>query len=165
MVTLTYVARVNSSIPDTLTEITNTAIIQANEGSTTGNVITVSPTPTLTLPLEDYADVSMSKAVSSNEITIGETFSYTITLTNSGNLDATGVVITDVLPDNFVISSITALTNGVLTTFGASDYTVDPVTNTLTLPDASSLLTITVPASTTTGDGTTVVTITGSITA
>lgn len=165
LATITYIARVGSAISETLTEITNIATIQANEGSVTGNLITVSPSPTLTLPLEDYADVSMSKAVSTNEISVGEIFSYTITLTNSGNLDATGVIITDVLPENFVISSITSLTNGVLTTFSSSDYVVDSATNTLTLPDTSSSLSIIVPASTTAGDGTTVITITGSITA
>ncbi|MBQ8425408.1 MAG: DUF11 domain-containing protein [Clostridia bacterium] len=165
LATLTYIARVNSGISETITEITNAATIQANEGSSTGQIIQVTPTPSVTIPLEDYADVSMTKSVSTNEITVGETFSYTITLSNSGNLDATGVVITDVLPANFVISSITTLTNGVLTTFETGDYTLDPTTNTLTLPNTSSALTITVPASTTTGDGTTIVTITGSITA
>jgi len=165
LATLTYVARVSSSILDSLTEITNTATIQANEGSSTGPVISVTPSPSITLPLEDYANVTMSKTVSTNEITVGETFSYTITLANSGNLDATGVIVTDVLPNNFVISSITSVTNGTLTTFTTSDYTIDPVTNTLTLPNTSSALSIIVPASTITGDGTTIITITGSITA
>ena len=165
LATLTYVTRVSSSILDTVTEITNTATIQANEGSSTGPIIQVTPSPSVTIPLEDYADISMTKSVSTNEITVGETFSYTITLSNSGNLDATGVIITDVLPTNFVISSITALTNGILTTFGTGDYTIDPTTNTLTLPNTSSALTITVPASTVSGDGTTIITITGSITA
>ena len=145
--TLTYITRVSSSISDTITEITNIATIQANEGSSTGNIIQVTPSPSVTIPLEDYADISMSKSVSTNEITVGETFSYTITLSNSGNLDATGVIITDVLPTNFTISSITALTDGVLTTFQPSDYVIDPLTNTLTLPDTSSPLSITVPAS------------------
>lgn len=164
LATLTYVARVNSGISDDVTEITNTATIQANEGSSTGSLISVSPSPTVTLELEDYANVTMSKSVSTNEITVGETFSYTITLSNSGNLDATGVIITDILPTNFTISSITSVTNGVLTTFDTGDYTVDPTTNTLTLPNTSSAQTITVPATTSAGDGTTIVTITGSIT-
>ena len=165
LATITYIAKVNSALASTITSITNTATIQANEGSSTGDLITVTPSPTITLNLADFADVSILKSVSADSIVIGETFSYTITLSNQGNLDATGVVITDILPTNFVISSITSVTNGVQTTYSASDYTVDASTNTLTLPNTSSALSITVPAATSLGNGTTVITITGSITA
>ena len=159
--TIIYSARVNSTISDTITELTNTASIQANEGSSTGPVLILSPSPSLTLPLEDFANLTMSKTVSTNEITIGETFSYVITLSNSGNLDATGVVVTDTLPLNFSIFSITSVTNGVLTTYSPTDYTIEPSTNTLTLPSDTSSLSIIVPAATPLGNGTTTITITG----
>lgn len=163
--TITYIAQVNSTLPSSIESITNTANIQANEGSTTGNIISVTPSPNLTLPVEDFASITMNKTVSSNTININEPFSYFITLNNSGNLEATNVIIKDVLPTNFVISSITSLSGGIQTTFPSSDYDLDTSTNTLTLPNISSANSITVPAATTTGDGTTIVTINGTITA
>lgn len=160
--TLVFVARVSSALDDSVESITNTATITANEGSTTGDSISVTPSPTVSISRGEFADVTLTKSVSSAQVTSGETFSYTITLSNSGNLDATGLIITDTLPDGFVISSITSETNGTVTTFSASDYEVDTSTNTLTLPSGSTL-SITVPASSGGTSGTTVVTITGAI--
>lgn len=160
--TIVFVARVSSGLASDVTSIENTATITAREGSETGDEISVTPSPTTTVERGDFAEVSLVKDVSSSQVTSGETFSYKITLTNSGNLDATGVVITDTLPDNFTIETITSETNGVTTTFSASDYSVDSSSNTLTLPSGSSL-SITVPASSDGTSGQTVVTITGSI--
>lgn len=160
--TIVFVARVSSGLASDVTSIENTATITAREGSETGDEISVTPSPTTTIERGDFAEVSLVKDVSSSQVTSGETFSYKITLTNSGNLDATGVVITDTLPDNFTIETITSETNGVTTTFSASDYSVDSSSNTLTLPSGSSL-SITVPASSDGTSGQTVVTITGSI--
>lgn len=160
--TITFIARVSSGLDSSVESITNTATITANEDSTTGTSITVSPNPTVTISRGEFADVTLTKDVSSSQITTGETFSYKITLSNSGNLDATGIIITDTLPDGFVIDSIISETDGVTTTFSASDYSVDSSTNTLTLPSGSTL-SITVPASSNGVNGTTVVTITGSI--
>lgn len=159
---ITYVARVSSGLAEDTDTITNSATITANEGSTTGTLITVSPNPSVSVSRGEFADVTLSKSVSASQITSGETFSYTIDLSNSGNLDATGVVITDTLPENFTISSVTSETNGVTTTFSASDYTIDASSNTLTLPTGSTL-SITVPAASDGTNGTTRVIITGSI--
>ena len=143
--TIAFLVRVNSSLSNDVTEITNSTEISANEGSPTGTIITLSPNPSVTIPLEEYASVSITKSVSDTNISEGEPFSYTLELENSGNLPATGVVITDVLPNNFVISSITSTTNGITTTFAPTDYSVDPTTNTLTLPTNPGIE-ITVPA-------------------
>lgn len=160
--TITYVARVSSSLGEDVETIVNTASISANEGSTSGTSISVTPSPSFTLSRGEFANVTISKNVSSSQVTQGETFSYTLTLSNSGSLDATGVVITDTLPTGFEIESVTSRTNGVTTTFSASDYTVESSTNTLTLPTGSSL-SITVPGAVGGVNGTTVITITGSI--
>lgn len=162
--TISFIARVNSTLSDLVTTITNTATIQANSGSTSGAVISVTPSPTYTLEAQEYANVTMTKTASTNQITVGESFNYIITLVNNGTLDATGVVITDILPTNFAITNITSLSNGVQTTFDSSDYTLESSTNTLTLPSVSSSKSITVPGATTSGDGVTTITITGSIT-
>ena len=160
--TITFVMRVSAAIDPTVDSITNTATISANEGSASGPVILVAPNPTATITLEDFASLTINKAVSADEISPNETFSYTISLENTGNLDANGVIVTDVLPTGFSVSSITALTDGVLTTYEPDEYSVDPSTNTLTLPVGTGPE-ITVPAATSTETGLTVITVTGSI--
>ncbi len=160
--TLTFVMRVNPSLSGDVTEIINTATISANEGSTSGAVITVDPAPTSTITLEDFALVTIDKAVSSNEVFPGQAFDYIITLENSGVLNAEGVVVTDVLPDGFVVNSITATSNGTQTTYNTGDYTIEPATNTLTLPTGSGAE-IVVPAAVGGVNGVTVVQITGTI--
>ena len=160
--TVTFVMRVSAGLDSTVESITNTATITANEGSVTGTLISVSPAPTATITLEDFASLTINKTVSADEISPNETFSYTISLENSGNLDANGVIVTDVLPEGFSVSSITALTNGVLVTYAADEYSVDAATNTLTLPVGTGAE-ITVPAATATETGLTVITVTGSI--
>ena len=159
---ITYVARVNSSLPQEIESITNTVIVSANEGSVTGQQIVVNPNPTTTITRAEYAEVQVTKNVSVSEVSVGDTFSYTLTLSNSGNVDATGVIVTDTLPEGFVISSITSLTGGIQRVFQPTEYSVDPSTNTLTLTTGS-VETITVPAAVNGNSGTTVITITGSI--
>ena len=160
--TVDFLVRVNSAISNDVSEITNESTISANEGSATGPVLTLSPNPTVTILRDEYASVSITKSVSDANIAEGEPFSYTLELENSGNLPATGVVITDILPAGFVISSITSTTNGVTTTFSPADYTVDPTTNTLTLPTNPDVE-ITVPAFSEGGVGLTTVVINGQI--
>ena len=158
----TFVARVSSSLDETVDTIVNTATISANEGSETGNIISVNPSPSYTLVRGEFADVTLTKNVSSTQISSGEEFSYTITLSNSGNLEAMGVILTDTLPEGFTVSSITSETNGIVTTYSAGDYTIDTASNTLILPTGTDI-TLSVPASTGGLSGTTIVTITGSI--
>ena len=158
---ITYVARVNSSLSQDVELITNTVIVSANEGSTTGQQIFVNPNPTASLPRAEYAEVQITKNVSVNEVSVGDTFSYTLTLSNSGNVDATGVIVTDTLPEGFVIDSITSITGGIQRVFQPTEYTVDGA-NTLTLTTGSTE-TISVPAAVNGNNGTTIITITGSI--
>lgn len=160
--TVDFLVRVNSGIAADVDEIINTSSISANEGSPTGPVLTLDPNPSVTLPREEYASVTITKSISDTNITEGEEFSYTLELENSGNLPANAVVITDVLPTGFVISSITMTTGGVTTTFATTDYTVDSATNTLTLPTNPDVE-ITVPASTGGAVGLTTIVITGQI--
>ena len=160
--TITFVMRVSAGLDSSVESITNTASITANEGSVAGDVISVDPAPTATITLEDFALVTINKSVSADEILPGEVFSYTISLENSGNLNANGVVVTDVLPGGFDINSITAVTNGVQTIYSPGEYSVDPTTNTLTLPVGSGAEII-VPAATASGSGLTTITITGTI--
>lgn len=158
-----YMATVSDTIPSTVTSITNNQTVTAREGSVTGTLLTVSPTPSATTTLDSYADLSIVKSTDSSSVTSGDALTYQFTITNSGNVEATDVVLTDQLPTGFTITSITSTTDGVTTTYSSSDYTLNATTNTLTLPNSTGTP-ITVPAATTSGNGTTVINVTGTIT-
>lgn len=162
-VTITYIAQVVSALDDSVDSITNTASALAHEGSDTGEIITTDFPASVTVEKDNYALITVTKSVSDNEISEGEQFGYSLILENSGNMPANGVTITDTLPSGFVISSITSESNGSIITFDESAYSVDPSTNTLTLPTAESGVIITVPASSEQGDGVVTITINGSI--
>lgn len=159
--TLTYVAKAPNSFVPVGTTIDNSAIINAHVGSAEGELITVDPVPESVVQVADFADVTISKSSSESDVTIGENFNYVFTLTNTGNIEATDVVLTDRLPDNFAIDSIVSETGGVETSFNESDYLIDELKNTLTLPTSDK--TITVPAAQDLFNGITTITITGHI--
>ena len=160
--TITYVARVSLTLSESISSITNTATISANEGSSSGELISLDSDLSHTISRAEYAELTVNKQVSESEIVTGQSFSYIITLSNSGSLEANGVIITDTLPEGFVISEITSNTGDTTTTFSTDDYTIEPTTNTLTLPTGGAL-SIFVPASSEGVSGTTIVTITGAI--
>ena len=162
-VIFSYVAKVKGSIDSSIEEIVNEATVVGHETSVAGPTITVDPAPNLTIPKADYAEVTIKKSVDKENIFVGDPLTYTFRLENSGNTEATGVVITDNLPEKFTITSVTSETNGVSTTFEATDYSLDAA-NKLVLP-TSVTKTISVPASTAAGSGLTTVTIVGQITA
>ena len=103
--TLTITATVNApttagALPATQT---NTATVTGadepdpNPGNNTG-------TATLT-PL--YADLAVTKTVDNPQPDVGDTITYTVTLTNNGTATATGVEVTDALPANVTFVSAT----------------------------------------------------------
>lgn len=49
---------------------------------------------------EEYSDISISKTVDKSSADVGEEIDYTITVTNNGPSDATGVVVNDILPQH-----------------------------------------------------------------
>ncbi len=163
VIIFTYVARVRADIATDINEITNEVTVVGHETSTTGTTVTVSPSPTLTIPKADYADVRITKSVDKDNVSVGDALTYTFLLENSGNIEATNIVINDNLPTNFTITGITSLTNGVTTTFETTDYSLNEQ-NKLILP-TSTIKTISVPASTNLGSGTTIVKIVGTINA
>ena len=160
--TITYIAKVGLSIAETVKEIINEATVSANSGTPAGETIEVSPNPSCTITRASYADLKITKDVSDTQIITGQQFSYFLTLLNSGNLEANGVIVTDTLPEGFAISSITVEVNGEITELTSDDYTIEPTTNTLTIPTGGT--TIVVPPADESESGKAVITITGSIT-
>lgn len=152
---LTFTCRVSSSIPSSVNSITNSA-----EGigyTATGTATDYSSTE---ITRSAVAEVSITKSASASTVSFGEVFSYTLNLTNQGTTIADVSSITDNLPENFKIVSVQLkIGNGNTTTLATSDYTVG-ANNEFTVPSSTGP-TITVPATTSSGVGRTVLTITG----
>jgi uncharacterized repeat protein (TIGR01451 family) len=53
---------------------------------------------TMTAPSFDFADKSVTDAGGNSQASVGETLTYRIAATNTGNTDATSVIITDAIP-------------------------------------------------------------------
>lgn len=134
---IAYTARVISGTG--VNEITNTATVSGNFGE-----LQVSEFATSTLTEASYARLNIVKSQTSENAILGEDFSYTITLQNTGNLEATDVNLQDVLPDEFTLESVEMTQNGTTTTLDSTDYTYE--NDTLTIPSATSTLVLSVPA-------------------
>ena len=83
----------------------------------------------------EFAEVLITKQASSDTYCCDEEIDFYITLTNTGTIDATDVVVTDSLPENFTLTSIFMENNGDVYEFGPAEYTLDSA-NFLTLPNA-----------------------------
>lgn len=117
-------------------------------GSAITNTATVGDEPltvSATVPVADYADVSIEKEMSPNPITDGDTMTVTFTIENRGNAEATDLQLTDDFP--LALSDVAVTVNGApMTAFSFEN-------NTLTLPSGTQT-TMSVPAATFTQDET-----------
>ncbi len=96
--TATILVTVN---PSTRGAITNTAVISGNEEETN----LANNTCTVTTQVNPLDDLSILKAASASSVKIGAYLTYTLTASNSGPSDATGVIITDTLPPGLTYDS------------------------------------------------------------
>jgi len=61
------------------------------------------------VPGPGFIDPAVTKAASPSQASVGDIVTFTITAFNNGNVDATGVVVTDTLPDNLDYVSATSI--------------------------------------------------------
>ena len=163
-VLLVYGTSVSADLLDTVTAIDNTANVTARGGSVDGTLITADPAPSATVTREEYAALSVYKQADRSTVQVGDTLTYSFTLTNTGTADATGVTLTDTFPAGFSVTSVSLTQNGDTVVLPAGSYSVDAATNTLTVPVGTGTA-ISVPAMTGGVPGVTVVSVTGTIVA
>lgn len=143
--TLTYKCQVIFNLPSSVSSITNSVrgIGYTATGTVNGydfNTITRSGST---------SNLSITKSSSASSVIPGQTFSYYLTLQNSTSSTVDVSNITDSLPANFVLTSVSVqIGSGPVTTLVATDYTLSG-TNVLTINTVSGS-TITVPANDTT---------------
>lgn len=134
---LQYNALVNEDISSDVLEITNEVTARAypcNCGCD-DNGSSLTETATATVPKCEFAEVLITKAISNDNVCCGEEVDYLITLTNTGTVDATNVVVTDQLPTSFTATEIHMENNGNHYMFAKSEYDISDA-NFLTLPNA-----------------------------
>ncbi|WP_428819241.1 isopeptide-forming domain-containing fimbrial protein [Microbulbifer sp. MCCC 1A16149] len=111
---VTLVVTVISPLPSGVEETNNTVSIDGDESNGTD------PTP------EDNTDVDVTPLIAAPDYVIdkienfddpanpGDPIEWTIEVTNEGNQDGTGVIVTDTLPDTSLFNSFTASNGGVI---------------------------------------------------
>ncbi len=130
--TLTVDVTVNADAPGGVA-LTNSATVTGNE--TDPNLLNNSANDS-GVTVNSRVDVEVTKTVSDTTPNIGDTVTYTITARNAeGNAAATGVVITDVLPDEVTPGTPTVPDS---TTFSDGVWSIDSLavgaSTTLTIP-------------------------------
>lgn len=137
--------------------VTNTITVSAK-----ANNATLSENASATITALPYSSVNVYKQADKTSVMQGGELTYTLTLQNTGNADATNIVVTDKLPDNFTVGAVSVTQQNTTVNYTSSDYTIDAQTNTITLPSGSTK-TISVLAATSAGPGLTTITISGNI--
>ena len=111
--TTTVLVNVNPSARGT---ITNTAVITGNEPdpNLTNN------TSTVNTPIDPEVNLAILKSGTPNPVTAGKTLTYTLTVTNNGPSNGTGVSVTDTLPAGVTYSSSTTTQGGTRRQLGST---------------------------------------------
>ncbi len=147
--------------PSQSESVTNTITATANGGAAGGTAVTA--TAEATINPQPYANVAILKAADQDSVVSGDTLTYTFTLINSGTGPANNVVLTDILPSEFSVTSISYDIGSGPVAATPDDYEVAAPTNTLTFPKGGSQITLNVPAASNNGPGTITIEVTGTI--
>ena len=146
VVEITYTTGVSDSFEGS--EISSVSTVEANGAS-----CEVSDSSTVTIDEASFAHIVVTKAGSTDDISTGEDFTYTINIVNNGNIDATGIVVTDYIPSDFLLENVNMVQNGTTTPLTpVTDYTLQD--GLLTIPTSGSSLSLVVaPEGSSTNDG------------
>ena len=148
--TLTYRCQVIFNLPSSVETITNT--VQGIGYTSTGTIVGFD---NASITRINNVEFTLSKTASVTSVLPRQPISYFLTLNNNNQTNATAISVTDQLPSNFVVTSISLrIGSGATTTLLATDYTLSSG-NLLNIPSASGP-TVTVPA-----NGATVITVNG----
>ncbi len=128
---LNYVVTADASMCS-LSALTNTAYISTStpEITTTNNVATSTNSP----QVHCVADLAISKDDGRTTVRPGDLLTYTLTISNYGNVTATGIVVTDTIPTytTFIAASHGGSHAGGVVTWPPFDLPVPPTGNSLT---------------------------------
>lgn len=103
--------------------ITNTAIVQSDESTAGFDTDTTNNSATETTATQGTIDLAITKADSVDPAIPGQPLTYTLVVTNNGPSDATGVTVTDNLPDGIQVTSATSTVGTVSVPASAQDTT------------------------------------------
>ncbi|MBO5434638.1 MAG: DUF11 domain-containing protein [Clostridia bacterium] len=131
---LLYNVMVNENLGEDINELTNEVSVTAYPCGCNCNDNGITVEDSLTIPRSEFAEVQITKYASCDDICCGDEIDYYITLTNTGTIDATNVIVTDQLPSAFTATEIHMDSNGEHYQFSSSEYTIDNA-NLLTLPN------------------------------
>ena len=133
-ITLRYKSQVIFNLPSTVSMITNSV---RGIGYTASGTITGFANSTI--ERRNTADFSITKTANVTDVLPRQTFNYYLTLTNNTSITASPVRVTDNLPSNFTLVSVSLkIGNGPTTTLNATDYVIS-AGNIFSLPSATSL--------------------------
>jgi uncharacterized repeat protein (TIGR01451 family)/fimbrial isopeptide formation D2 family protein len=97
--TATFTVTVNATVPAGVTQIANTAVI-GDDGTNGPDPTPGDNTSSDTTPLDAAPNLQITKTDGGISTTPGGVIAYTLTYTNAGNQDATGVSLTETVPAN-----------------------------------------------------------------
>lgn len=101
--------------------VTNSALVRSDESTAGFDTDTTNNTTTEATALQSTIDLVVTKTDSADPVIPGQSFDYTITVTNNGPSDATLVSLTDNIPDGIQITNVVASTGTVTTPASAQD--------------------------------------------
>ncbi|MCA9193873.1 MAG: DUF11 domain-containing protein [Planctomycetales bacterium] len=118
--TITVVVDVSASAASS---ISNTAIVRSTETLAGFDPDTANNTATETTATQSTIDLVIVKSDSVDPVVAGQSFTYTLLVTNNGPSDAAGVTVSDNLPDGLQITSATSTAGTVTVPSSAQDTT------------------------------------------
>lgn len=133
--TITYVATVDENISSEILEIVNTVHVSA-KAACKHSCERYCASTTSTLPRCNDAILRITKTASKSQVGCGDDLEYILTIENSGYLDATSIIVTDQLPENFTVNNIFIESEDNNHNYDVSEYDIDS-NNILTIPNAT----------------------------